>query len=78
MGADSKMNTDIYYIIKIRDRFLSNLRFTTISSGYLCGKIIKTSDARYIFELNGSKAVVEIPSNYIEFIAPSKILWNKS
>lgn len=78
MGADSTMNKDdIYYIVKIKEQYLSNLKLTTISSGYFCGRIIMT-DSNYVFRLNGAPgAIVEIPRDYIEFVAPSRILWEK-
>lgn len=65
---------DIYYIVKIKEEYLPNLKLTTISSGYFCGKIFMTG-SNYVFKLNGSGAIVEIPRYYIEFIAPSKVLW---
>ena len=75
MGADSTMNKEnIYYIVKIKDEYLPNLELTTISSGYFCGKLHMTG-SNYVFKLNGSGAIVEIPRYYIEFVAPSKVLW---
>ena len=41
MGADSTMiKDDIYYIVKIKDQYLLNLKLTTISSGYFVEKIL--------------------------------------
>ena len=77
MGSDSTMiKDDIYYIVKIKDQYLPNLKLTTISSGYFCGKNLMTGSS-YVFELNGSNAIVEIPRYYIEFMASSRVLWEK-
>ena len=70
------MEKDIYYIIYIKDEYIEKLNLTTIRKR-CCGKFIKQSYGNLYFELNFSKALVIIPEEWIECVAPSKELWNK-
>ena len=69
------MEDNIYYIVKLKDDFI--MPDTTIKKKF-CGKILLTkSDGTTIFELNGSTAIVIIQLGHIEWMAPSRVLWNK-
>lgn len=66
---------DIYYIVRLKNNF--KMPDTTIKHTF-CGKILLTkSDGTTIFELNGSTAIVIIQLEHIEWMAPSRVLWNK-
>ena len=67
---------DIYYIVAIKDDKVANLRMTTINKEF-CGRVIKTADSNIFFKLNGSGAKVTIPIGWIEYLAPSKVLWEQ-
>jgi hypothetical protein len=70
------MKKDIYYIIGIKAEYQSRLNLTTIGKEF-CGKFNHQAYGIVWFELNGSNAWVAIPEAWIEYIAPSKELWNK-
>ena len=67
---------EIYYIVTIEDSKIPNLCNTTINKRF-CARIIKATDEKILFELNGSDAKVVIPSDWIECLAPSKVLWRR-
>ncbi len=62
----------IYYIVQVKNP----LRFclTTISERF-CGKLVNQTSDTFYFELNGSGALIIIPHNEIEWMAPSKKHW---
>lgn len=75
----AKNNTymdDIYYIVGIKDKYKDRLSCTTINKEF-CGKFNHQAYGVAWFELNGSGAYVAVPDEWIEYIAPSKVLWNK-
>lgn len=65
---------DIYYIVGIRSDYRHNLNLTTINKEF-CGKFIHQSHGNLYFELNGSRALVIVPEEWISYCAPSKVLW---
>lgn len=65
---------EIYYIVNIKDRYISELRLTTITKEF-CAKIDNQTERNIYFRLNGSDALVIIPHSWIEWMAPSKELW---
>ena len=67
---------DIYYIVGLKDDCRYNLRLTTINEKF-CGRLIHQSYGNLYFELNGSKALVIVPEEWIAYCAPSSVLWNK-
>lgn len=69
-------NNEIYYIVGIKGERISNLESTTINKSF-CGKIINITEESAFFELNGSGAKVIIPTDWIEYLAPSKVLWGR-
>lgn len=69
------MTKDIYYIISLKDKYKNRLNLTTINKEF-CGKFNHQAYGIIWFELNGSGAWVAIPDEWIEWIAPSKALWN--
>lgn len=69
-------NNEIYYIVGIKSERIPNLESTTINKSF-CGKIIKATKESTFFELNGSGAKVIIPTDWIEYLAPSKVLWGR-
>ena len=62
---------DIVYIVTLKDEYRKYLELTTVDKMF-CGRYIKSEYQKVYFELNGSKAVVIIPEEWIEFMAPSK------
>lgn len=68
--------SDIYYIVSLKERYKYDLYLTTITKEF-CGKIVNQTADNIYFELNGSNALVIIPHNWIEWLAPSKKLWNR-
>lgn len=67
-------NQDIYYIVRLKERYRQEFYLTTITKDF-CGKIINQTSTNIYFELNGSNALVIIPHAWIEWLAPSKKLW---
>lgn len=65
---------DIYYIVNIKEKYRYELRFTTINKEF-CGKIVNQTSGNIYFELNGSGGLVIIPHEWINWLAPSKVLW---
>lgn len=65
---------EIYYIVNIKDRYISELHLTTITKEF-CGRIEEQSSTSIYFRLNGSNALVIIPHSWIEWMAPAKELW---
>ena len=66
------MIEDIVYIVRIKPEFQINFKDTTINHKF-AGKILAQIRDAYVFELNGnSKAIVIIPFDWIECMAPSK------
>ena len=69
------MRNDIYYIVSIKDEYKDKLKLTTIKKEF-CGKFNHQAHGVSWFELNGSGGFVAVPDEWIEYVAPSKILWN--
>lgn len=69
------MTRDIYYIVGIKEKYRDKLSLTTINREF-CGKFHHEAHGVVWFELNGSGAWVAIPSEWIEWTAPSKVLWS--
>lgn len=67
-------NPEIYYIVSIKDSYICELNLTTITKEF-CGRIENQSSTSIYFRLNGSDALVIIPHSWIEWMAPSKELW---
>ena len=67
-------NPEIYYIVSIKDRYIYELHLTTITKEF-CGRIENQTSTSIHFRLNGSNALVIIPYSWIEWMAPSKELW---
>ena len=65
---------EIYYIVNVKDRYISELRLTTITKEF-CAKIENQAGTSIYFRLNGSDALVVIPHSWIEWMAPAKKLW---
>ena len=66
---------DVYYIVKVKDVTDDMFYKTTISNKF-CGKLVNQNDGKFYFELNGSNALVIIPHSWIEWMAPSKKIWD--
>lgn len=71
-----KKMQDIYYIVRLKEQYRQELNLTTITKDF-CGKIVNQTAGNIYFELNGSDALVIIPHSWIEWLAPSKKLWNR-
>lgn len=65
---------EIYYIVSIKERYIYDLHLTTIIKEF-CGRIENQTSTSIYFRLNGSDALVIIPHNWIEWMAPAKELW---
>lgn len=61
----------IYYIVNIKERYKYDLHLTTITDQF-CGKIVNQTGSNIYFNLYGSEALVIIPHDWIEWLAPSK------
>ena len=67
------MIEDIVYIVRVKSEFQINFKDTTINHKF-AGKILAQIRDAYVFELNSpTKAIVIIPFDWIECMAPSKI-----
>lgn len=74
--------TDIHYIVKInKDKIdiseLGYMFYKTTCSNIFCGRLVNQNGRNFYFELNNSDALVIIPHSWIEWMAPSKIIWEK-
>lgn len=67
-------NPEIYYVVSIKDRYICKLHLTTITKEF-CGRIENQTSTSIYFRLNCSDALVIIPHNWIEWMAPAKKLW---
>jgi hypothetical protein len=67
---------DIYYIVKVREDIFDPLFDKTTVHRTFCGKLVNHNNGRFYFELNGSDALVIIPHGWIDWMAPSKVLWD--
>ena len=66
------MTEDIVYIVRVKPEFQINFKGTTINHKF-AGKILAQIRDAYVFELNGAyDAIVIIPFDWIECMAPSK------
>lgn len=61
----------IKYIVRLKSD--KKLEYTTINRDF-CGELI-TDGPQMVFKLNGSGALVIIPFDWIEYMAPSKVHW---
>lgn len=71
------MFNNIYYIVTIKEEYQRYLSNTTCDKIF-CGKIVNQANNSIYFELNGSKAIVIIPHEWIKTMAPSLKLWKPS
>lgn len=74
--------TDVYYIVKIKEDKIYSYELgymfnETTCSKLFCGRLVNQNDKNFYFELNSSNALVIIPHSWIEWMAPSKKLWEK-
>lgn len=73
------MNTykeNIYYIVKVREDIFDPLFDKTTIRRTFCGVLVNQNNGKFYFELNGSGALVIIPHSWIDWMAPSKALWD--
>ena len=68
-------DNDIYYIVKVRENIPDALFYKTTVFHKFCGKLVNQTGSNFYFELNGSNALVIIPHSWVEWMAPSTILW---
>ena len=67
------MTEDIVYIVKVKPEFQINFKGTTINYEF-AGEILAQIRDAYVFKLNGAYgALVIIPLDWIECMAPSKV-----
>ena len=72
-NKDIKDTKDIYYMVKIKENYNENFHNTVIKNKF-CGKIVNQAAGNIYFELYKSDALVIMPHNWIEWLAPSKTL----
>lgn len=72
-------NNDYYYLVKLDMYKVEDALWykTTCETGFFCGKLVNHTGSNFYFELNCSNALVIIPHNWIKWMAPSRVLWNK-
>ena len=51
--------------------------YKTTYSNIFRGRLVNQNGRNFYFELNSSNALVIIPHSWIEWMAPSKIIWEK-
>ena len=74
--TEPKDDSDVYYIVTLNEQGQDKFRGTTVAYRF-CAKVIQHSP-KMIFELNSpTKALVIIPFNWIESMAPSKAHWEE-
>lgn len=64
----------VRYIVSLKDDF--QMYKTTIRRQF-CGTLENISSTSLFFRLNGSDALVIVPHNKIEWMAPSKEFWDR-
>ena len=64
---------NIKYVVKVKESFKDSFLFNTTSIGtHFCGELVNQYDGNFYFELLNSKALVIIPHESIEWMAPMK------
>ena len=66
----------IYYIVALREDIVNSGFYKTTTYPRFCGRLVNKNGSNFYFELNGSNALVIIPHRWIEWMAPSKKLWD--
>lgn len=66
------MKNKIKYIVHLKDNF--SMPKTTVKHDF-CGSVECINSTNIFFKLNGSGGLVSVPINEIEWMAPSKVLW---
>ena len=74
--------TDIHYIVKINKNKIDSIElcymfYKTTFSNIFYGRLVNQNSRNFYFKLNNSNALVIIPHSWIEWMAPSKIIWEK-
>lgn len=64
----------VEYIVCLKNDFF--MPKTTIKRQF-CGKLENIANDRFYFRLNGSNAIVIVPYNEIDWMAPSKEFWER-
>jgi hypothetical protein len=67
-----KINNKVRYIVRLKDDF--KMSETTIRHTF-CAFITSISNCHIYFRLHGSNAVVIVPYDKIDWMAPSQKLW---
>lgn len=68
---------NIPYIVVIKDKYINEINNTTLENGKFCGYVENFYNGSFFFTLNGIEMTVIIPWNWIEFMAPSKVYFDK-
>lgn len=68
---------DIYYLVRLKDDIQDEMYYKSTIKNKFCGKIVHQENGKIFFELNNSDALVIIPYDWILWLAPSKVLWDK-
>lgn len=71
---------EILYVVQLKPETLLNsfrIKDTTLRYGFFAGRLVKSVKDYCIFKINGSDALVKIPLEWIEFMAPGWRDWEK-
>lgn len=72
------MTNDTYYIVRLKEYIPDHLFYRTIiENNSFCGKIVNQTCKKIYFEIYGNNVLVIIPHEWIEWMAPSRILLEK-
>lgn len=64
--------TDILYFVTIKEDYMYKLSGTTIQKGF-CGYEVNQAGCNIYFEVQETNALVIIPHQWIEIMAPAKV-----
>jgi hypothetical protein len=66
----NKFEDNIPYIVNLKDEFVM---LNTVIRRTFCGFLVHNAAGKLVFELNGSRMLVVVPFDKIEWMAPSKV-----
>lgn len=69
---DYQNNDRIYYVVKIKERYMIGKLCETKIREYFVGKIVNETYTNLYFELKNTNELIIIPHKYIEWLVPEK------
>lgn len=70
----TKYESEVPYIVKLKENF--PIKGTTIKCQF-CGYLVNMTQGKMYFELNGSRMMIIISHNDIDYMAPSRTHFDK-